>query len=474
MACQRQATKQVVGQPTMVGLVLTVLSILVACRQTTEQERQRAVRWLAASFARLETTSQTRHHRLRQELARLADANQLPMQLAAERLVDPQQGGPAWRHGGRRVLDRDNVAVGIREAFASVDVAVLSRDLERYLPTGELSVPLKVDPEMRRWLARQQSLRVACRRALERPDAQLAIRYTEGLLADLSVIQQLVWAGQLLLCEAVVALANEDVSLALDDCRRVFRAIELLAGEPHLTARVAAARLRSDALRFVQVLVLSRAVGRDAGQQLKALLRSQLDQWPPDELAWIGQRALGMHAYEMVRQGHLLSLLSYKELAKHDTPELARLCRLASEYVDEDQWFYLQTMQKILKACRLPYYRRGELLAQLREELAVGADPEQKRFVARVLLFDEFDWGQRIQAHDRACTEGWALALGLALGQAGSTAPINPLTGEPFDYLIQDGTVYVSRVDTPDDKWQPLPQPLRVPQFTMGQPSVTN
>ncbi|GIW93175.1 MAG: hypothetical protein KatS3mg110_1216 [Pirellulaceae bacterium] len=463
-----RADARVEGKRWLLWAILLVA--FSACRQDTEAERQAALRIEATQFARLEKTSQTRHAALRQELARLADAGQLPLQLTATRLATSEQGGPGWLRDGQRILDRENMVAGIREAFESSDVSLIKTELRRYFPDGELTIDLGADPAMRRWLSRREGLVADCRRALQRPRAELAIRYSEGLLADLEIVQQVVWAGQLLGCDALLAAASDNIDQAVGDIRLMLKAAQVLADEPLLTARVAAARLRLDALRLVQAIVLSRATGRKDVEKLAESLDRHLAEWTLDERAWIGERALGLHAYEMVRQGHLLSLLSYKELAGRDTPELAKLCRQVEQFIDEDEWFYLTAMRRVIQACQEPYHKRRSLMEELNAELAIGTDPEQKRFVARLLLHQELDWGQRVQAHDRACVEGWAVALNLALGDSVRPAT-NPLTGERYDWVVQGGMVYVSRVDVADENWPVLAQPLRVPLFG-SQPSI--
>jgi len=432
-----------------------------SCRRDASEARQRIVRQETGSLGRLTRTSQTRHLALREELARLSGENAMPSQLTAVRLELPQDGGPGWRLAGQRIADAENVAAGLAQAFRSADVHRLARELDRYYPAW----PTLDDGASRRLeeLARRYGhITAACRQALNRPHCELAFQFTEGLTADLSSIDHFLWANRLLGITALVTLAAGDVEHSISDVVKMLRLASHLSQEPLMTARVAAARSRDEAFRIMQVICRRSQVARSELDQLYQAVQQSYQEWPPDSAAWIGERALGLHAYEMVRNGDLLALMHHAELAGYDQKSLATLCRQVEAFIDEDEWFYLTAMRKIVAACSQPYYQRRALIEELQAELTGGHLPEQKRFVAHLLLAKELDWAQRIQARDRALCEAWLLALGTASGNRTPPVTTNPLTGKPYQVVVQNGFVYVLGADVPDKTWQSWPEAIQV------------
>lgn len=452
-------------------LLLCLIFAAIGCRRISDHEKQRSLRTQAAYYGRLERTSQTRHTSLREELARLAGEEAMPTQLTATRIESPRDGGPGWRRPGRRILDQDNVAAALVEALSQVDQAAFRRELDRIYPSGMTSADHGAAPRVRRFLARHASVTAACRAALTKTQCELGIQYTEGLAADLTVVDIFLRVSQLFGLEALAALADQETSPAVDYISDMFRLARLLGDEPHLTVRVASARIREDALRVLQAVAQDTITTEADLSRLAELLQQTLDDWPADHWAWLGERAIGLHAYEMVRRGELLALMSYKELAGYDQKGLAALCREVEFHVDDDQMYFLSAMRRIIAACKQPYCERRGVIEELQMELAGGHRPELKRFIAHLLLADELDWGQQVQARDRALCEGWLLALATALNR-NRPVGVNPLTGKPYSVLVQDAMVYVTGVDMAGGRWRRFDEPLsvRLPSKGVVQP----
>src|SRR5690606_22109584 len=106
------------------------------------------------------------------------------------------------------------------------------------------------------------------------------------------------------------------------------------------------------------------------------LLTRQLSQWPDDAEAWIGDRAAGLHTYEVARQRKLIKMLTADEVLQFEIEGLAgKFRRFVPAELDADQAFYLAAMRQLIAACRLPFYQRHETFVGIEleiEELAAS------------------------------------------------------------------------------------------------------
>jgi hypothetical protein len=179
------------------------------------------------------------------------------------------------------------------------------------------------------------------------------------------------------------------------------------------------------------------------------LLSHQLERWPADEETWIGDRATGLHTYELIRNGYLLSLLTQEEIREFDEQVgMKKLASIVRENIDGDELFYLQAMRELIDACRQPFPKRENVFRQLDHDLNVLRSSKSYPFIADQLLLVHIESTQRLQAADRARCEAWRLALQLALGRepvAGEN--LNPLTGLPFVVEMTAEQVVVDAID---------------------------
>ncbi|NQU22031.1 MAG: hypothetical protein HQ567_12165, partial [Candidatus Nealsonbacteria bacterium] len=186
--------------------------------------------------------------------------------------------------------------------------------------------------------------------------------------------------------------------------------------------------------------------------RLQAMVQKQLESWPADADAWIGERAAGMHAYEMVRNGQFLFLLSPKEIKEFD--EVTNFRKLISATIrnaDRDELYYLETIRKIIDACRKPFYQRAETLESIARELQQKQDSGDFPTVAARVLLRGITKAQEIQTQDRANWEAWALALAMTTGSEIPRYKINPLTGEEYRRARLAESIVVERFGTGKD-----------------------
>jgi len=195
---------------------------------------------------------------------------------------------------------------------------------------------------------------------------------------------------------------------------------------------------------------------------MQTLLANQMRDWTDDAEAWRGERAIGLHTYEMVRDGQILSLLTNEESKEFIAQGPQRFGRAIQKNIDEDELFYLRTMRKIIEVCRDPYFKRLKTLADIGAELESRHSGPNQAFVAELLLKKDLQWGQRQQAIDRAAMEAWLVALSSATGVLLKQQPINSLTGRPYRVVKAGSRIEVYDLNLTggfDEVW---PEPLIV------------
>jgi hypothetical protein len=336
--------------------------------------------------------------------------------------------------------DATNIAVGLAEVFKP---GVLKRALRRcdeLMPAGPFvfgAVELVPIVQFRQGHEVQRRKVVA---ALKRETCRFKIQFTEGLLADTSPLD---------VVRLAVRLENFRVAEFLGEGRPVdaveplaigFQLIRLIAAEQHVAYRSEAAMLREESLRVLAAVAQHPQTSRMVLRSLGQILVGQIADWPDDRRAWIGYRAVGLHAYEMVRDGQILSLLTDEEYNK--TIEDQTLIHLpialqGKGVLDHDELFYLQTMQRLIDACKQPYYLRKPLFDELRQEQDDAKRSSEFRYISERILLPGTEQVHEDQARDRARCEAWTLAIAKAVGAPLPEFKLNPLSGKPYQIAIE-------------------------------------
>jgi hypothetical protein len=412
--------------------ILLVFSVLAGagCRRSRSVEDSR--RQIAESFGQLPGLSETPDAELRAELARIIEEKATPELLTRQ-----------------RIPDEENAAQGLAGLFEPSRIGPILEESVEIFPPGKFEFdPTRLERAIR-FRERYEAERQECREALRRPKCSFGIEYQAGFAADLSFIDVVRICARLEAFAAAQSLANDDVAPAIESLETMFRLAACLGQEKHATVRLQAALLREEALAVLQTIVgypeISESrITRDQLGRLYATVEAQLGSWPPDRDAWIGDRALGMHAYELVRAGRLAELLTGEELERFaEEGILEELPAAAQRNVNPDELFYLQAMRKIIDACARPYFERQKTLIGIREELQEGRNSPQFPLVAARLLLVDMDKGHVLQARDRACCEAWALALAVASGRQPPSYQVSPLWGGKYEVAVGDGLVTV-------------------------------
>lgn len=351
---------------------------------------------------------------LQDELARLRAAEMTPAQLDAAATFVP---------------DELNVASGLMGVVPRARVQTLLDDIARIYPTGKLEFNVAALESARDLLLFENTHVERLRAALARPQCDIPLEHSAGLLADTHVLQVFELAHRLEALAAAVALADGDLAAAQQSATRLLAIDHALACEPHLLCRLLAVRLRGEALRVVEAIVQDEQATLTTLVHFRELLARQLADWPSDADAWIGERAQGLHTYEMIRGGYLLSILSEQELQTlRQEAGISSTVKAVARHIDADQHYYLAAMREVIDACDMPFFERRQRLAKIEHDLREIRNSPEFPLVAGRLLLTDLVAGHRAQAQDLAQCQAWYLALALASG-AEPPSLIHPETG---------------------------------------------
>ncbi len=380
-----------------------------------------------AQFGGLPYLSATRDPQLADELARIIEEGGTPEQLTPAE--DDESVGAVLG----RLFPEDR----LRTLVARSDELAPPREF-RFDPTR-----LQHAIAFRRKYDRE---RLEARQALKRPQRPLGIRFVAGFAADTSVIDVVRLCVRLEAFHAAELLAEDDLDGAMGAVGQMLAMAHSLGAEKHVDARLHAAYLRAEAAAVVQAMVTHVGVTREHVQALLQIVQEQLHTWPDDANAWIGERAIGLHAYELVRKGALLVLLTEEEIEEFRREgDLRVIAAAARRNADRDQLYYLETMRAVIRACEKPHHTRLPLFDSIHLELDQRWGSPEYPLVAGRLLLKDLAAAHAIQALDRATWEAWALALAAAIGQS-VPQPINPLSGAPYELTHEDTLIVVSSI----------------------------
>lgn len=368
---------------------------------------------------------------LQDELARLQAEQATPAQLDAAVVGMP---------------DDENGAVAMRSVLSAEKVMRANNDVNDIYPVGKFAWSAGGLERARDLLKYHRKSLEAMRAAIARPHCDFQIKYASGLLADTSLVPTYQLAHRWEALDAAVLLSEGQWPAAAECVQRMLQIDQQLAQQHHVMPRLKGAALRLEALQVLEAVVQHPQAQGAMLAQLRDLLLEQLAQWPADSAVWNADRAIGLHAYEMIRHGYLLSILTNEELT--DLRQKAGVSATAQGVqtnIDNDERFYLETMRSSLAACDQPYYERRETITALQTRLRDSEQTPQYPLVAATILLVDFDEGQRRLAQERAACEGWAIALATATGQAAPPFQMNPLTGEPYQQQQEATRVLVSQ-----------------------------
>lgn len=419
------------------GLLLLVAGALTGCRGEAETQPPLAQ---AAEYGDLPGVRRTTHLELRDELARIEEEKGTP-KLLMQNDLPPQE----------------NLAVGLEGVIPKAKLLpYLGQSADLFPSEGFVFTPLGLEKAIR-FKNRNESVRRQVEEALKRPRSNFGIQFTAGYGADLHFVDVVQVCARLEAFEAAERMSKSELDGAVQAVQRMLRLAACLAAEKHVTVRLQGAYTRTEALTVLQALVRQPGLQRSHVEQLAVTMAEELADWPRDADAWIGDRAVGLHAYELVRAGKTPMLLTQEEVAHlPDHSTLADLALVAKQSVDVDEHYYLRAMRRLIEACRQPYYLRLPRFAELAHDLQQRENTPSYPLVAGRLLLSQIQQGQAVQAQDRANCEAWALALTQAIGQPSPPYRVNPLTGAAYQVVAERGEIVVGNLNTDPRNSRPV------------------
>lgn len=401
-------------------------------------------------YGRLPGLKRTSLEKLQNELARVVEQQGTPELLDGVRLVSERTFADRQPSSKCSLTpDALNVAAGLADAFPKKTLQSLQDAADKHFPRGRFEFNALQLRAATGFLLRHQKEFLKARRALQRPKCDFGIKHIRGFGNDVSFMDRTRLAGRLEAFAAAESLFLDDnIEAAIRAMQNMLQWAQHLGNEKHASARLQAGMLRAEAFGVLQAVVLHPRCQKKDLDRLHEIIHKHLAEWPRDADAWIGDRALGMHCYEIVRDGGIAGLLTPEEVKEFtSTGSLLELSAAAKAIADEDELFYLCAMRKVIESCKLPYYQRANVAEEILDEAAAKSDSPDYPLVADRLLLPNINHGLRMQAADRALAESWAVGLETAIGRPASYT-VNPLTGKK--YRISPGKQQVSVLEHDD------------------------
>lgn len=421
-------------------VVLAVLSSLFGC-----QSSEVSVGDMVTLAAKLEKTKQSPHTPLQDELRRLSAERALPEQIDGRRNVG--------------VLNPDSLAARIHEILDDAQTTRILKRLPDFFPNGRQSTNAVTLESSAGFLQFYSTAHQAARKALLGPQSRFQWLAVEGWFADTQFTDRATALCGLELIAGLDAASRDDASASIEALAYAGHIIRLLAEEEHLLPRLATVDLREKWLHLLETVVRQPSVGQAELRLVYELLMRQMAQWPNEESAWVTDRAIGLQTFEIVRQGHYLSLLGKAEsdALVADGMHLIK-ARAVQRYIDDDQVFYLDIMRRLIDLQRFPYHERAKVLVAIEDQIATAEQLEKYPQLSVEMLLPNTLLAMRRIADDRARCEAWSLALAQALQMTPPEYVTNPVSGYAYQVLHNENTVEVLGLSP--EQW---PQAIRVP-----------
>ena len=422
-------------------ITIAFLVQLLGCQRTSE-EPVVSVANDFANVADLPLVRKTYHQELRKEVARLISEGATPALLT--RGLSP---GDAQRVAPDVDPQRD-FAAALEQVFPTKLRTSIEKRVAHIYPPDRFEFSR---PKLRAAVLLAEELfdhRERYRELASESNDGFRLGHRRGLAMDTSFVDAVQLGNRLEALYVAGLLDQGQPQKSLDSLDVLLQMSQLLAQAQHLVPRVTAARLRGEALAVLEAIADHSYSTAETQRELLERIERRLAAWTQDSDAWLGERAHGLHTYELVRGGYLLSLLDYDEIRGYrDEYGIDQLGRQVLDNIDVDEMFYLTSMRNVIESCAQPFFQRQPLFRQINRQLDAMRETTSYPFVADQLLLRELEQGYRWQALDRARFRAWQLALSTAIGQPPDELPVNPLTGLHFILDLRSDKVIVDAID---------------------------
>ncbi|PQO38571.1 hypothetical protein C5Y97_11025 [Blastopirellula marina] len=402
-----------------------------------------------ADFGDLRLSETVNDPRIKGELDRIEADGALPTQISDEY---------------QRRTDESSVALTAR-FFEGTDPDYIEDQLSKSghwwnpkAPGRELLITTQGEDYLRKW----ESQRVEARKTLIQPDVRYPIHIEQGYLADPTWIGMMHCLARAELLEAARQSKEGNVSDAVTAVAYAIAYGDQLNQVPLLAARNSAAAIREEAFVTLRALLRHPKLEKGHLRTLETVLEQSLRAWPDDTELWKADRACGLHFFEMIRAGHLASLLTRDEYdAMMASGELGKLTVNIAKNLATDQAFYLESMKKIVDAGKEPYYARTEMLNSISDALNQARNSGGYPIVSGDFLLSGMHAQQADLAKDKLRLTTWLTALQVANEHAPKTMPLSEFSGKPIEIHDDSTQVTASFAGAPGE----IPE-LIVPKLT--------
>lgn len=386
----------------------------------------------AADFSQLKLSQTVNDPRIKNELDRLETEKSLPIQIAASYLeqTDETSGEPIFNF--LRGSDAKTVEQALTDSSHWWDPKSPGRDL-------------LVSTQGQDFLAAWDAQRKAGRNVLLQPKARFPVDLESGMLADPSWTSTIHCLARAELLEAANQASLNNMSEAVTAAAYALAYADQLNQVPTLPARNTAIAIREETLVTLRALLRHPQFSASQLRTLETVFKQTLQRWPNDTELWKADRATGMHFLEMIRAGHLASLLTREEYdAMMASGEFAKLTSTISRNLTTDQAFYLDAMRDIVANAEKPYYQRAEALAAITDALNVAQMTDKYPTVSGDFLLSGMHAQQASLSKDKSRMTIWLAAVQAANGHPPEPMPIIDFSGKPVEMKDEPGQIVAS------------------------------
>ncbi|MDA7950010.1 MAG: hypothetical protein MPJ24_00850 [Pirellulaceae bacterium] len=412
------------------GLFMLSLFLFVSgCSDKPSLEEQEAQK--QQNYASLSWLKHRPHTGLQEELKQLLSDGHTPLQLQAKQFKNP-------------IPFKENVDSEIRKLFTPETTQRLSEQLDSIEFPDSLPLTTHQIQTIRQLQQEYEPLKKRYREALERPQCKIKIELDKGFLEESIPFLDAVKLGNRLDGLLIqIHLHYNDLPQILVTLRYRFRSSSLLRQAPHLECRLAAAYAREDASVVLQQLMNRPDMNRPALEAIHRQFTKELKNWPDEYPPFVSERAKGLHAYEMIRDGHLMSLLSDDELENlRKARKILSFSSHVKNSLDDDEYFFLKTIRNLQREItEKPYHLRADFFDLIHNELEQADKKGSYPLVFDLLFLDELETAYHNLTQEKSRTMAWVALLERSLQIPREAPMINPLTGRPFE-VYRSGKYY--------------------------------
>jgi hypothetical protein len=348
--------------------------------------------------------SNTHHEGLQAELGRLVSERATPELL----VISSRVGSVGVTALPKR---RFNGTLALANLLPEPLLAQLQKAVDRAYPTGRFEFTARQLERAQKVSQEYREQRLAFREFLDDPDFVFQLDHSRGLGADTTFVDAMRAASRLESFELAMTIEHGQLQAAVDSVETLFSGAQALAAVRQLVPRGAAVHMRHELLEVIRAICHHPSVDSQIYKRLLRLIDDQLANLPPDADAWTGERAAGLHTYELIRDGYLLSVISYEELQEYrDEIGIQRFGKLVMKNLDEDEFFYLEAMRTTIQQCQRPFYQRQAHFQKLESDLESRREQADYPIIADHLLLSDSRAGSTTPG-SRSCAPR-SLAIG--------------------------------------------------------------